>query len=77
MAPPLPEPLFIDAVFHWTFINVHEGGTEAAAATAIGPAILGAGPPIDVRFIVDRPFFFAIRDNETKTVLFMGVVMEP
>jgi serpin B len=27
--------------------------------------------------VVDRPFFCAMRDNETRTLLFMGVVMDP
>jgi serine protease inhibitor len=28
-------------------------------------------------FVGDRPFFVAIRDNQTDTVLFMGAVFEP
>ena len=76
MAPPPPQGLFIDELIHSTIVDVHEGGTEAAAATAIGPMV-GALRVEYVTFIADRPFFFAIRDNQTKTVLFMGVVMEP
>ena len=33
--------LFIDEVIHSTVVDVHEGGTEAVAATAVGP-IVGA-----------------------------------
>ena len=29
-----------------------------------------------VSFTVERPFFLAIRDDRTKTVLLMGVVMD-
>ncbi len=65
--------LYITKVAHRTFIEVNEEGTEAAAATSVGIGIKSVTP----RFIVDRPFFFAIRDNETGTVLFMGTVVEP
>ncbi len=65
--------LYITKVAHKTFIEVNEEGTEAAAATSVGIGIRSVTP----RFIVDRPFFFAIRDNETGTLLFMGTVVEP
>ena len=65
--------LYITKVSHKTFIEVNEEGTEAAAATSVGVGIKSLPPP----FIVDRPFFFAIRDNETKTVIFLGTMMEP
>lgn len=65
--------LYITKVAHKTFIEVNEEGTEAAAVTSVGVGIKSLPP----RFIVDRPFFFAIRDNETGTVLFMGTVVEP
>ena len=65
--------LYITKVAHKTFIEVNEEGTEAAAATSVGVGIKSLPP----RFIVDRPFFFTIRDNETGTVLFMGTVVEP
>ena len=69
--------LYIGEVVHETFVEVNEEGTEAVAATSVGiPGIVSAPPP-PIPFIVDRPFFFAIRDNETKTVLFMGVVVDP
>ena len=65
--------LYITKVAHKTFIEVNEEGTEAAAVTSVGVGIKSLPP----RFIVDRPFFFAICDNETGTVLFMGTVVEP
>ena len=72
----LGENLYIGEVIHKTFVEVNEEGTEAAAVTSVGVAETSAvAPPIS--FIVDRPFFFAIRDNQTKTVLFMGVVVDP
>lgn len=65
--------LYIDTVLHKTFVEVNEEGTEAAAATVVG-IVKTSLPP---QFNVDRPFFYAIRDNETGTVLFMGTVIDP
>lgn len=64
--------LFISEVRHKTFVEVNEEGTEAAAVTAVvGVKSL---PPA---FRVDRPFFFAIYDADTETILFMGTITEP
>ena len=68
--------LYIEKVVHKTFVEVNEEGTEAAAATSVEVGVKSVPPP-PIPFSVDRPFFFAIRDNETKTVLFMGVVVDP
>lgn len=65
--------LYIDKVAHKTFIEVNEEGSEAAAATSVTIGVKS----LPRMFIVDKPFFFAIRDNETQTVLFMGVVVNP
>ena len=72
----LGENLYIGEVLHKTFVEVNEEGTEAAAATSVEVGVKSVPPP-PIFFSVDRPFFFAIRDNKTKTVLFMGVVVEP
>ena len=60
--------LYISRVDHKAVVEVNEEGTEAAAVTNVGVAVTSLPP----QFIADRPFFFAIRDNETGTVLFMG-----
>ena len=72
----LGENLYIGEVRHKTFVEVNEEGTEAAAVTSVG-VVATSLPPPPIPFTIDRPFFFAIRDNDTKTVLFMGIVMEP
>ena len=64
--------LFISEVRHKTIIEVNEEGTEAAAVAAVFG--IESAPPV---FRVDRPFFFAIYDDRTQTILFMGIVMEP
>lgn len=69
--------LYIDEVNHKTFVEVNEEGTEAAAVTGVGITGITSVQPSPIRFTVDRPFFLAIRDNQTKTVLFMGVVVDP
>lgn len=66
--------LFIDEIYHDSFIAVDEEGTEAAAATAV--AMDESAPPDwgEIRF--DRPFLFCIRDRPTDAVLFLGRVVD-
>ena len=72
----LGQNLYIENVLHKTFVEVNEEGTEAAAVTSVEVGVTSVPPP-PIPFTVDRPFFLAIRDNQTKTVLFMGVVLDP
>jgi serpin B len=68
----------IDEVKHKTFVEVNEEGTEAAAVTSVGVTLTSAPmPESPFQMVVDRPFFCAIRDNQTGTVLFMGSIREP
>lgn len=64
----------ISAVIHKSFIAVDEEGTEAAAATAVIMAAGAAAPPPEkpVVFRADHPFLFFIRDEDSKTILFLG-----
>ena len=68
-----PENLYISRVQHKTFIDVHEKGTEAAGATAVGIGVTSMPP--ELKF--DRPFMFAIRERSTGTLLFVGRVVDP
>jgi serine protease inhibitor len=71
------ERVVINQVKHKTFIEVNEEGTEAAAVTSVGVRTLSAPTVAPFQMVVDRPFFAAIRDNQTGTILFMGTVTEP
>ncbi|NMG06343.1 serpin family protein [Brasilonema sp. UFV-L1] len=72
------EKLFIDGVQHKTFVEVNEEGTEAAAVTSVGVrATFAVLKPEPFQMIVDRPFFCAIRDHQTGSVLFMGSIVNP
>jgi serpin B len=69
---------FISEVKHKTLVEVNEEGTEAAAATSVGVFTTSAIQPRQpFRMIVDHPFFCAIRDNKTGTLLFMGSITDP
>jgi serpin B len=73
-----PASVAIDEVKHKTFIEVNEEGTEAAAATSVGMVLTSAPMPQEpFQMVVDRPFFCAIQDNQTGTILFMGSIQEP
>ncbi|WP_052131569.1 serpin family protein [Planococcus sp. CAU13] len=71
--------LFISEVKQKTFVNVSEEGTEAAAVTSVAvdteSATADEEPPFEL--IVNRPFFFAITDEETGVILFMGSIENP
>lgn len=59
-----------------TFVRVDEEGTEAAAVTALG-VLSESVPPPNPTFIADHPFIFAIQDDETGNILFMGKITDP
>ena len=63
----------ISKVKHKAFVDVNEEGTEAAAATSVGVGVTSVGQ----RVTVDRPFLFAIRENLSGTILFLGRMMRP
>jgi serpin B len=71
------EKLFISDVIHEAYIDVDEGGTEAAAATAVIMEMAMAMPGEIVNLTIDRPFIFAIRDRETGALLLLGRVADP
>lgn len=72
--------LYISDVFHKTFLDIDEKGTEAAAATAVAmmratSIELRPKQPVEVK--VDRPFLFAIQQRSTGACLFLGRMVDP
>ena len=70
------QALQISAVIHQANIDVDEKGTEAAAATAIVMRAT-AMPAEPVTLTIDHPFLFALRDQESGAVLFLGRITDP
>ena len=72
------EALYIGDVIQNVRVDVDEQGTSAAAVTAL--LMCGTSmpmqPPKTVDMNVDRPFFFAIADEESGAIAFAGVVTE-
>jgi|SRR5215467_11242723 len=73
------KPLYLRRVLQKDFVEVNEQGTEAAAVTAMFEEMAGVyvPPPPPFEMIVDRPFVFAICDDFTRTVVFLGAVVDP
>ena len=68
-----PENLYLSYVDHKAIIEVNEKGTEAAAVTSVGVGVSSVPP----NFVVNRPFFFKIRDDRSGSILFMGKILNP
>ena len=63
----------IGRVLHKTYISVDELGTKAGAATVV--EMVNETAMMDTKYVtLDRPFLFAIIDNETSLPVFLGTV---
>jgi serpin B len=67
------DDLYITRVVQKAFIDVHELGTEAAAATSVVVGITSLPPQLTF----DRPFYFLIRERASGAILFLGRVGDP
>ncbi len=67
--------LFISEVKHKSFVEVNEEGTEAAAVTSVEIKFTSVGSGFVFR--ANRPFVFAIRENHSGTILFIGKIVDP
>ena len=72
---PMGDPGPVSAVLHKAVLDVDETGTTAAAATGVVQTLSAVMYMNTVR--VDHPFFCAIRDNKTGTILFAGAIYDP
>ena len=74
------QQVFLSRVLQKTFVEVNEQGTEAVAATSATIALTAAPmqpPPVRFEIIVDRPFFCAIVDETSGSMLFVGAIVDP
>ena len=71
------EDLYISEAIHKPYIDVNETGTEAAAVTGLVFATTSIDQNPPVSFYVDRPFVYAITENDTGAILFIGEVNHP
>ena len=70
--------LSVDAIAHKAVIEVDEKGTKAAASTSISIVPMSLGYSMNtIKFKVDHPFMFVIKDNKTDAILFLGQVNKP
>ncbi|XP_068480716.1 serpin-ZX [Phaseolus vulgaris] len=74
---PVGQNLCVSDIFHKSFIEVNEEGTEAAAATAATIMLRSARFSSKIDFVADHPFLFLIKEDLTGTVLFIGQVLDP
>lgn len=73
-------PTNISEVLQKTAVEMDENGFKAAAVTAVTIKVTAAIEPDEssyIEFVADRPFFFALRDTQTGTLLFQGVLQDP
>ena len=56
-------------------MEVNETGTVAVGATSVGIGTTAVQGPVN--FTINHPFFYAIRDNTSRDLLFVGVLMNP
>lgn len=67
--------LYISKVMHKTYIKTDEEGSEAAAATSVSFGFTSVGPSEVIK--IDRSFLFAIVEDDTESILFVGRVANP
>ncbi|XP_047264707.1 serpin-ZX-like [Capsicum annuum] len=73
-------PLAVSKVFHKSFVEVNEEGTEAAAVNTftMGPGCCRTMVKEErIDFVADHPFLFFVKDETSSVVLFTGTLLNP
>jgi serpin B len=74
--PGLAPDVYISDVEHKVVVQVDESGTVATGVTTvtISPTLVVADPVV---MTLNRPFFYAIVDQQTGALLFIGTLVDP
>ncbi|MDJ0600212.1 MAG: serpin family protein [Crocosphaera sp.] len=71
-------PTYINGLKHQTTLAINEQGVKTPPQNdLLSQKALMDKEETSFSFIVDRPFFCIIRDNETENIIFMGIIFEP
>lgn len=70
------EDTYVDLIHQYTFMQVDEEGTEAAAVT-IGIVAPKAADIPQKFFVADRPFVLLVREKDYGTILFAAIIGHP
>lgn len=77
-SPLTPEPLRVSTVVHQSVLRVDEAGLEGAAATAVMMRLTAiVKEPEPLRVVVDRPFLFLVRHQNTGALYFLARIVDP
>ncbi|WJX41343.1 hypothetical protein P8452_28708 [Trifolium repens] len=77
---PIDQGIYVSNIFHKSFIEINEEGTEAAAETSLMVEEWESCVDDDdslIEFVADHPFLFLIREDLSGTILFIGQVLNP
>ncbi|KAH6798112.1 Serine protease inhibitor family protein [Perilla frutescens var. hirtella] len=73
--------LQVSKIFHKSFVEVNEEGTEAAAVSAACVTFGSSRFPVEekprLKFVADHPFLFVIREDSSGLLLFIGQLLNP